>query len=469
MFLFLLVFVVAVSLSVAMIRGSAGSLRPLWWSILLLGPTWLTSQQRSVQLDLRTAAAAGFLLGLFCWRRSGTPRRWLAADSCVCLLVLIQIASQYQAGDLRPLTSIEIARVWLLPYVVGRIFLGSAGEIPDVKIFARIAAALSVLAVIEAFGHRNLLSSLTGKTFGLLEQGEGYRWGLKRAQGAFVHPIFFGTVLILIMPWTLHARRLAQQGQGRPWWKLLPWLVSCAVLVSVSRGPQLALGVVAFFDTFFRKPAWRGAMISVVVLLLTVGYPARGTVLNHLSAWAGEEPSQRVVIIDGEQVEYTGTLHRLLLFRVYGEPLMQAGLLGFGLRMQGVQTDNSDSRFASIDNHYLRFTLQHGYGGLAAFVALSLLTLTYSAGTALRRRDDASGLAGAMFGSHLAVSVLLMTVWFAPDFGTVWLFSAGLAGCLHVLPESDSAANPELITEQRRCNTPLTFRNRSLSVHSAPA
>ena len=61
----------------------------------------------------------------------------------------------------------------------------------------------------KAVTHVNVVQHALGKVFGLLEEGSGYRWGLKRAQGLTSHPIYFGYLLVLTLPWALEARRLA--------------------------------------------------------------------------------------------------------------------------------------------------------------------------------------------------------------------------------------------------------------------
>ena len=468
MFLLIFLTTAATSLYSVLTKGPGGNVRHIWWCAVLLVPTWLTAQQRSIELDLRTAAAGGCLCGILCVWGSGIRFRWLFSDTCICVIVGVQIASQFWVGDLRPLTSFEIAREWLLPYSVGRFFLRSTQDIANMHGFARIAAVLSILAIVEAFAQFNLLSVLTGKSFGLLEQGEGYRWGLKRAQGSFVHPIFFGLGLIMIMPWALEASRLVDQKAGKRWWRILPWLVATAIFVTVSRGPQMALGGVLFFNTFFRRPAWRSVMATAAIVVLTVGWLGKDTVMSQLSAWAGEDSNRRIIVINGEESEYSGTLHRLLLFSVYQEALEQTGLFGHGVRLIGVEAAGGDRRFASIDNHYLLFTLQHGYGGLLAFAALAVCALRYTSQVALNHKSSASGIAGALFGSLFAVDLLLMTVWFAPDFGAVWLFSTGLAGCLYCLPDEPICHQDSDLGHEPAGRNHVSFRDRSLSLQPIP-
>ena len=365
--------------------------------------------------------------------------RWTLADTFIVGLLLVVAVSQNQAGGLRPLTMPEIARKWLLPYLMGRWLLASAADVPAAtRLIVRVLLVLSAYAVVEAGIKVNILNKALGKSYDLLEEGEGYRWGMKRAQAMFDHPIFFGMALVLLLPWALEAGRQARAKAAPRWWRLVPWAVSAALFATVSRGPQLAAMGSAAIYYFFRLPRFRVTMAAAALVLGVLAFGVKDQIVELLGKAAGEKSEDVTLIyIEGEEVEYTGTAHRMLLFRVYEKAIDTTGLFGFGTELKGVELEESIAqRFGSIDCHYLLFLLQHGYLGVGAFLILTVTTLLKLVPVARRVDLPQSALAAGLFGSLFAVAVLMVSVYFSPDFAAVWLFSAGLASRLPLLSES---------------------------------
>jgi hypothetical protein len=354
----------------AMTAGPRTALWAGWPVALMLMPAWMTSNFGSIQYDLRTGAAVAVLLGFFLFApRDPAPAPWVLSDLLLGGLIAVQAASQYAAHDFRPFTLPDFARRWLLPYLMGRFFLTSAADMRAVMpVFCRFCLVLSVYAVFEAFLKVNPVNVLLGKTYGLLEQGEGYRMGLKRAQGPLDHPIFFGMMLVMIFPWTLEAAFRSREPGGRWWWRYLPWVMGAALFCTVSRGPQIATLFSLLGTVFFRFPRWRVPFLVAAVVGAVALYSGRELVEDGLGAMAGEtDETVQIIMIDGEPTEYTGTKHRILLFTVYADALEKAGWLGFGFKMAEVRLEESVAdRFGSIDNHYMLFYLRHGYLGIGA-------------------------------------------------------------------------------------------------------
>jgi len=419
-----------------------------WIGAAFLMPYWLQIGLGSLLIDIRTGAVLVVLALLLLKPVPGTSRITLA-DVLIAGIVFAQIVSQYEAGSFRPLTLPEICRKWVGPYLMGRTLLSSTGDISrNISGIARIIAVLSVLAVGECFLQINFLNTALGRTFGLLEAGEGYRWGLKRAHVTFDHPIFFGMALVLLLPWAIEAARLSRAGEGPRWWRYLPFAMAGALFATVSRGPQIAAIATTGIYLFFRIPKLR---IPFLVLAIGGGFAVttfKDELVELLAVVAGEKSADteiRLIFIEGEEVEYTGTNHRVLLFRVYDAAMSKAGLFGFGTELKGVEVEEHlAQRFSSIDCHYLLFYLQHGKFAIAAFLILTLSILLNLTRIAFRRDLPQAALAAGLCGALLSVAVLLMSVWFSPDFAGIWLFSAGLAGRLHLLTsepkESDALA-----------------------------
>ncbi len=341
-------------------RGPHAALWGGWMFALLLVPAWVVIPIGTFTLDLRTVAAVAGLAAVWLMQPRDLGGRWLLADLLVALLILVQVIAEYQAGQLGPLAVPEILRKWLLPYLVGRWFLGNIGDVGRVlPYFCWAMLLVSLYGIAEAASHVNFFNHLVGKVYGPLEEGAGYRWGLKRAQGFLDHPIYFGNLIVLLFPWVLEARRRSALGEGPRWWRALPFIVFGALLSTASRGPLLAAVFCAVAPVFFSRPRWRLPIVCAVVLTLVVVIQGKALVVEALSQWAGEEDELPTLVIRGEEVEYSGTKHRLLLHQAYEDGLENLGLFGFWL---GPARHRSRCRFRlrfrSIDDHYLLFLLQ---------------------------------------------------------------------------------------------------------------
>jgi hypothetical protein len=89
-----------------------------------------------------------------------------------------------------------------------------------------------------------------------------------------------------------------------------------------------------------------------------------------------------------------------------------------------------DARFRSIDNHYLLFYLQYGAVGITLF-ALLAASLLWNVLPAFLNGDGATGrLAAGLLGAMAGCLITMRGVWFAPDYGWVWLFCGGLSASL---------------------------------------
>jgi O-antigen ligase len=164
-------------------------------------------------------------------------------------------------------------------------------------------------------------------------------------------------------------------------------------------------------------------------------YVARDSLVDALSNFAGEKGEEAsIVMIDGEEYEYTGTNHRVLLFKVYREAFERIGTFGYGFELRRMPLDEDLAlRFGSIDNHYILFFLRNGYPGLITFAALTITTILSLARLAWNVEDGRSVLAAGLCGALVGIGVTLFSVWMAPSFGQAWLFCAGLAGNLRML------------------------------------
>lgn len=342
----------------------------------------------------------------------------------------------------------EIGRRWLLPYMVGRLFISKTSDFKQfLPVVAVILLILSASNALEAGSKMNLLCKALGKSYPILEAGEGYRWGIKRAQGPLDHPIFNGLMLVMTYPFAVEAGRRAFMKKGPKWWKILPFITFVAVVCTASRGPIIAAVSAVFctvtFTSKFRVPLLIGALVMGVVAV-----EVKDHLKEALASMAENDEFERYVEIEGKEYRYTGTAHRELLFLVYKKAIRECPFFGYGNRLRGVPiAEHLAQRFSSIDNHYLLFFLRRGKAGLGLFITITVVALYYLLRMAWNQSLPQSAMAGAMVGSLLGVSSLLTSVWFAPDHGAVWLFFVGLTTCMWTVPNDGTGDDNEFDEE----------------------
>jgi hypothetical protein len=415
-------------------RGYRDGMKLAWFIVTLAVPGWFVVTFRSVSVDGITGVALAILLATLYQPLTGFRPRWAIADVCLGLVFLATVVSDAANRMLIPGFLVEQVRVWVLPYFVGRVFLSSWDEMGrTLPILMGLVAGLSVFGIVEALIRTNVLAAATGKSWELLEKAEGFRWGLKRAQGIANHPIYFGLLLALTLPWVLTAYR--QPGSPR-WWAYVPALLAAAAFVTVSRSAHLAVAVVFAADFFFRKPQFRGVLLATGLAAGLTFFVFRQEALDLLGSYAGEaSPETEMVKINGTPVPYSGTRHRDLLMDVYADAIDGAGWVGYGTLVSDMPKDAyMDPRFASIDHEYLLHFLKYGYLGLATLFLFSAAGTYHLARAALRRDGPLSDLAGGLCGAFTIVAVLIRGVAFSNDFRAMWLFAAGLGASLALRP-----------------------------------
>ena len=419
-------------------RNDPQAFRSAWVGVLLLVPAWFGLAAGPFVIEPRSAAAGAILLALLLEPTpAGGRYRVLVSDLLVLLAILSQAATYFSWGECSPAGPFNVAREWALPYAIGRVFIRTASDLdrslPGICV---AVTALSALAAAEAVLHVNLIDAVVRKNF----IGEGLkdastRWGLKRASGPQMHPIYLGLTLAMFFPWLLEAYRRSLSGTGPYWWRWTPLMGAVGIVCTTSRGAQLVVACAVVGDLFFRSARWRGVLLAVAAAAAVGVMAFREQAIDLLSRYAGEgrEDEGAVVIIDGERYEYSGTRHRDLLSVVYREAIDNVGLLGYGNDKRIPRDAQADDRFTSIDNHYLLWRLIFGNLGLVTFLGLVGSTIWYLSAAARAGDWPAGALASGLCGAMVGVALALRSVWFAPDFGQVWLWTAGVAASLYEL------------------------------------
>jgi hypothetical protein len=409
--------------------------RPIWIAVLLLVPTWFEIPLGATRVDPRSTTALAVLIGFLIKPYDiREPFRWFFSDLCICLLMLGMTVSQVVNESLSPLPPLDQFRDVALPYIVGRLFLMSARDIHTA--LPSICAACSLLAALSIFegvSSINPIDQALGKNWDINEWSEtAYRWGLKRANGPQSQPIYLGMTLALMMPWLIEAARCSWRATGPYWWRFVPFIAIGGLFCSGSRAAQITVVIVLIADAFHNNRRWRIAMVLLALIGGLVFFAARDEIVDALSQYAEERTGgPEFVIIDGKEYPYTGTSHRDLLQIVYKEASDGAGWFGYGMLLRKApRSPNMDARFRSIDNHYLLFYLQYGAVGITLF-ALLAASLLWNVLPAFLNGDGATGrLAAGLLGAMAGCLITMRGVWFAPDYGWVWLFCGGLSASL---------------------------------------
>lgn len=409
--------------------------------LALVFPAWLWIDLGGVRLDLRIAAA-GVALVSYCFHpKSEYYPRLVLVDIAAIAVLIVHVASDWLNDGLDWFVPLRAYGEWGVPYLLGRLSLQHWRHVRGlVGVVLGVNLLLAVLGIVETTTQLNLFETV----FGIREDPEPRyltRWGLHRAFGPLHNPIYFGTLQLLLYPWSLYAAALASRKDGPRWWLAAPVASAIGIGTSLSRAPILGLVPLAFASVFVLKTKWRPALSVGAVVAVGLLVMQRDRVLDQLHRWAGEPGSDKRVriTVDDEQVEYTSTLHRFYLLKVYGNAMRKGGWLGYGTEATStfppnvpVGDEHVDTlkRLWAIDNEYVLLILRFGYLGVAAFVALPLAAVAAYAqlgkGQGLRIGVFCASMAGAL----VAVLFVLITVWMPHDFGFWILWTAGSAAGL---------------------------------------
>ncbi len=422
-------------------QTALGLVIPAVWIV----PVWAQVPTGIEALNIRTAVSIGSLI-LYCLLPKATfPWRFMPCDWAVIFLLAVHLASDSWHTGIQLATPAFAYVEWLLPYLCGRLAFQHRDDLDWAwKTLCLVGLLLAFAAFFEAWFRVNLFEVICGLRPEDRSGRNAVRWGIRRAYGPTMHPLYFGVILCWFVGWWIYAAWRFFTDRS-PW----IWLLGAAVgvlapIATGSRGPVLGvlivvLGFVFCFCKKFRVPA----SISILVIgFLAVGF--QDSLLSHFDEWSGEAKlgrNQAKVVFDNESLIVSSARSRLLLFEIYWKALMQAGFLGFGT--DAVSTfpvnvplgrDEAEAiqRIWMVDNFYLLATLRFGYLGLSAILLVGGTSLWQL----IRVRDSQSNsslacLSAAVFGSVIGVLIMLWTVWMPGEIGFPLFWSFGLSSGLY--------------------------------------
>ena len=441
-----------VSFFVTLRRGPGAT-----FSYVLLPVTLLLFTVTALEIqklpDVTTVAAVsyGTLAGLIVrgWK---PPFRLSLIDLLVVTLAALRVVSGTVNGQLWTGVSLIGQQVLMVltPYVLARTaFIDRYYRGQSAKVLIGLALLLLPAAMIEwrlrpLFYARAILEplDLTNVNWELVQ----HRYGFFRAQVSFCHPIDLGNgaallaVLIVVL----------STASG---WRLKDKWVAAGIaaalimsLTSMSFTSFVAVGAIGVLYVLLRWVPRSEILLLPIAVASIIGY---GMLTKH---FVDTEPERVVWQYDEQEDSHSGSLYirHLIVYNTWGgsRGTRDAGLLGYGedhfdpMRSYGL---------LSIDNSYVVFVLENGWGYLGLFLLIALLVTAQSTIALMRVPPGTSriplaaataGLIGTMFGMY--------TVFFGFVYAQLfWLLLGLTASLLREVAEKTGKAAPVQLEANR--------------------
>ena len=430
-------FITAGSLNVLRTRHRIGIVRPLddhlawrlrgdlrcWWFSLLL-PVGTARFFHSFTFNTRFVAGLALLAMAVV---QPPPQLKKLRPNWVDLLVAVYVGamsiSVYLGGDFVPLGALDDIRIWVFPYLLGRIAGTAMDRLEKVLPFlVGLCVLISLGSVFEAVTRVNLVSELTGRwSFAEI------RWGLRRASGNAVHPIAFGLMLTLMSPIAFEAYQRAKQAAGQIGGGTCPrsWPPRSSAPCRAGRRwfCFVAWGMPSFGSRRGDSNCWPGWSLEAPACI------TQDFAKSALQSAEGRHSYRGKVLINGKTYDYSSGLHRELLFIVYGQSMLHAGWFGYGNKDMSeipFQATVMGADFWSVDDHYILCILQKGWLGIVLFLLVGSVGMYQLVRVALDLDAPGAPLAAAAGSSIGAVMIILITVFFNSVSSDVWMFWIGL-------------------------------------------
>lgn len=409
--------------------------------VACLVPTWAQLDLAdSLWLDCRMAATV-FGLVAYCFHPKATfPWRLGWLDASMISLLVIHIVSDIDNTGWTWAIPFRVYGEWCVAYLAGRLALQNLEDFRYLTPWAiSVAIFLALGSIFEAVSSDHPWEALYGeRKYDGIDRG-ATRWlGMTRAWGCCAHPIYFGFLQVLFLPWLLRAwhRTLVQPSNSG-------WFMACVPLLGVAgvfcTGSRAALGaylLVMLLGLLAYVPTMRIVFLLVALVAAPLAYMERGRVIDTITRMGERVNENRKIEIDGRQQQMTYTATRWMLVKVYWKALVDASWLGYGTDAisgfpvkvpVGAVDPETLKEVPYIDNQFVLMTLRFGWMGVTAFtVALLLAAVAW-----FQRSTTIEGSHAAVSfyvgGTILAVAAGLLTVWMPHDIGfpLLWWMGAG--------------------------------------------
>lgn len=406
--------------------------------------TWIQVSAFGITCDIRVLLAGGAIVVATLFRLRWLFDRLLLADLCVAFLWLWQVVGEWNAtgGTIGPL--LLSYGYWVLPYVVGRC---SARHLNDFRwlgfFITGVCLIYGVAALVETMASGDLFELLFGEKPGKeFHRRKAMRWGFVRCEGPFTHPIFFGIVAMLLLPWSVW---LCWSGRGKVRIAgLIGFAFTTVALVgTISRGPVLATLVSLMVTAVI---PFRKLLLSVICLSILTGglFVARPDYFEGAALWFSRINAEReTAALIGDEVQInTSSMTRVLLIQHYWKSVVNAGIIGYGMTATDTFPPNvphvpfdeaTGKQYPLIDNSYILLTLRGGWLQCLAFVLLHFAAL-YQLSRLGQKEPDLVVLCRLLAGAICGHALVVFTVYPDYDFMFVFLWTVGITS-VNLVPD----------------------------------
>ena len=431
------------SIVVMLFRGPVAALG--WGSLItLVFPCWLTQTFVGVPIDLRVATSLILLIANVVHPRRKITWSFSAGDWAIFVVYFIHVISDWREDGMIIAHVVRAFGEWSIPYIAGRL---AVQTITDWRRLTPIVVAIAIVlagwAITESVTHANPATMIFGTRPADRTPELQIRNGFKRAEGPTRHPIWFGMIQGLLLPWTIAAAYRGIRMDGPTWWIAMPLCSLSGILATMSRGPAIGALLTVYFTAILCLPKLRKPLIIVMVLGAISIIFVKDDVLRGLESWAGKQRPGKVEF-EGEKRDVTALSYRWMVFAPYKLAVSQVGFLGYGTERTatfpvnvpyGPEARATVTTFWSIDCQYLLFLLRFGWLGLAGFCGIYITSIWHLSRQSALVLNTERVLPLAIIAALASTAIVFIVEWMPHDYGYLFLWTCGAANGLRLSPQ----------------------------------
>lgn len=321
---------------------------------------------------------------------------------------------------------------WVMPYFFARVaFLNQDARralLPVICLsamvlgfFAAVEARLMPYFITRAMEQLNLAKVANSQVF--------YRFGLMRAQTSLGHPIDLGNMGVILGGMIILLAPIAARRFTHP--LVIGGILGAGAMVvgSVSFTGLTAMSAAFIFLFLFSRPHYGPKLVlpTVIGLIFFISLVMNNMLTKPIPEERPSDPLEASVWI------------RVRIIQEGWEKAINAGLFGEG---QYISTEGIGT--GSIDNAYILFVMQYGWGYLVLWVILALLIGWYGGRTLQRTRLSSERIpVAAVCACICSILLAMYTVYF----GFVYaVFVLVLVGVLSAMYQIFAALSPSYVS-----------------------
>lgn len=398
-------------------------------------PVWIKQEVFGLPFNVSTSIACIALLGYTFHPQGKIISPLTLLDACIELMFLTHVLADSMAAGLTLALPCRAYGEWFLPYLAGRFAIRDRN---DLRVIAPwvvgVLVILGISACIETVTKVNLFEQVFGNRPVELAKRSVERFGLKRAFGNAMHPIYFGMLIVVLMPWQVCLWKSFESSRVRAMAAFAAVTTLAGIVCTVSRTPLMTVLVTVslVLALRYRPLRWPLGLSIAMAIAGFLAFPI--PVTDAISRWTGGGDRVRLIEVDGKVVEFSGSRSRLLVLPTYADALLKAGPTGYGSEalstfppkipyMEG-KAELSDS-MKVIDNAYVVMALRFGWLGGSCLVMLFLAAIMTGLSLHFDRPDQLlPGTIACLLTVIASFSLLMVSMNY--DFGFPILWTMGI-------------------------------------------